>query len=219
MEILTVSDAMQPVPPPLKQAASLDTIIDKMAAHDREALPVVDDDGTYRGTVTARETEQSARDNTLEATAGDLAAACPRSVPDVPAHSPRHSRRLRGQRSARSFRGRQASHWMAEPSRHPPRIQRAATRGSGEGRRGHARTWPSSTQPSPRLNPCTAGDRRPRRLQGHRSREPPATGLRWARRLCKSTGHLHHICSRFGVPARRSPSNPARCSPPETVSP
>jgi CIC family chloride channel protein len=77
LEILTVADAMRPVPAPLASGTPLDQVIARFAADGCEALPVADDDGTYRGTVTAREAEEAARSNTLEATAGQLARALP----------------------------------------------------------------------------------------------------------------------------------------------
>jgi CIC family chloride channel protein len=77
LEILTVADAMRPVLAALTPESSLDQVIARFAADGCEALPVVDDDGTYRGTVTAREAEEAARSNTLDATAGQLARALP----------------------------------------------------------------------------------------------------------------------------------------------
>jgi CIC family chloride channel protein len=77
LEILTVADAMRPVPAPLASGTPLDQVIARFAADGCEALPVVEDDGTYRGTVTAREAEEAARSNTQDATAGQLARALP----------------------------------------------------------------------------------------------------------------------------------------------
>ncbi|HWB66000.1 MAG TPA: chloride channel protein [Mycobacteriales bacterium] len=77
MAVLRVADAMQPVPRALDQRTSLAEIIDVFDAEGRDALPVVDDHGAYRGTVTSAEVEASARDNTLDATAADLAVAIP----------------------------------------------------------------------------------------------------------------------------------------------
>jgi CIC family chloride channel protein len=82
MELLTVADAMQPLPAALTPNAALDVIIDRFATEGRDALPVADPDGIYRGTVIARDVEDSARDNALEATAGTLARAVPTLHPD-----------------------------------------------------------------------------------------------------------------------------------------
>jgi CIC family chloride channel protein len=77
MEILTVADAMQPVPMSLEQSTPLEKVIEALADEGRESLPVVDARGSYRGAVTTKEVEQSARDNTLDTTAGELARALP----------------------------------------------------------------------------------------------------------------------------------------------
>lgn len=77
MELLTVADAMQPLPPALARDVPLNTVIDRLAGEGRDALPVVDEQGAYRGTVTARDVEDSVRANALEATAGTLARAVP----------------------------------------------------------------------------------------------------------------------------------------------
>ncbi len=73
MELITVSEAMQPVPPSLPQDVPLNVIIERFAETERDALPVVDSVGRYRGTVISREVEESARDNDLDVTAGALA--------------------------------------------------------------------------------------------------------------------------------------------------
>jgi CIC family chloride channel protein len=86
MEVLKVADAMQPVPPTLRDTTPLDKIIERLAAEGRESLPVVDEEGAYRGTVTSREVEQSARDNALDATAADLARALPCLAPTTSLH-------------------------------------------------------------------------------------------------------------------------------------
>jgi CIC family chloride channel protein len=86
MELLTVADAMQPVPLAVGQNARLDQVIERLAAEGGEALPVVDADGTYRGAVTSREVEQTARDNTLDATAADLARTLPGLSPSTSLH-------------------------------------------------------------------------------------------------------------------------------------
>jgi CIC family chloride channel protein len=77
MTLLTVSDAMRPVPNPLHQSTPLDEILDRFAGEDVDAIPVVDDAGRYRGTVTAVQLEAGARDDAVEATAGELAVMSP----------------------------------------------------------------------------------------------------------------------------------------------
>jgi CIC family chloride channel protein len=73
MTLLRVSDAMRPVPNPLAQDTSLAEIIDALGDTGADALPVIDAAGVYRGTVTSAEVESAARDNSLDATAGELA--------------------------------------------------------------------------------------------------------------------------------------------------
>jgi CIC family chloride channel protein len=86
MEVLIVSDAMGPLPPALRYDARLDEVIERLAETGREALPVIDDSGNYRGVVTSVEAEQSARDNTLDTTAGQLARSLPSVRPDTTLH-------------------------------------------------------------------------------------------------------------------------------------
>jgi CIC family chloride channel protein len=86
MEVLTVADGMQPVPRALRQDASLDEVIEQLADEGRDALPVVDDNGGYRGAVTSREVEHSARDNALDMTAGELARVLPGLHPTSSLH-------------------------------------------------------------------------------------------------------------------------------------
>ncbi len=82
MQLLTVANAMQPTPAALTPGTPLNAIIDRLATEGRDALPVVDADRIYRGTVTARDVEDSAQDNALEATAATLARAVPILHPD-----------------------------------------------------------------------------------------------------------------------------------------
>jgi CIC family chloride channel protein len=77
MELLTVADAMQPLPAALTPNAALNVIIARFATEGCDALPVADHDGTYRGTVIARDVEDSARDSAQDATAATLARAVP----------------------------------------------------------------------------------------------------------------------------------------------
>jgi len=77
MEILSVADAMTPVPEALEPELPLSGVIARFSAEGRDALPVIDGTGTYRGTVTSRELETSAWENVLDATAAGLAVATP----------------------------------------------------------------------------------------------------------------------------------------------
>jgi CIC family chloride channel protein len=82
MEILTVGEAMQPVPDGVHQDRPLSEIIARFTEEGREALPVVDSGGRYRGAVLARQVEQSMRDNAFDVTVGDLAQETPTLRPD-----------------------------------------------------------------------------------------------------------------------------------------
>jgi CIC family chloride channel protein len=77
MEILTVGEAMQPVPDAVRQDRPLNEVIARFTDEGREALPVVDTAGRFRGVVLARQVEHSIRDNALDVTVGDLAQETP----------------------------------------------------------------------------------------------------------------------------------------------
>ncbi|MGH9094431.1 MAG: chloride channel protein, partial [Acidimicrobiales bacterium] len=77
MQVLHVADAMIAVPAALAQSSPLNEVIGRFADEGLDALPVVDADGEYRGTVTSAEVERSAQDNLLDATAGSLARNTP----------------------------------------------------------------------------------------------------------------------------------------------
>ncbi len=77
LSVLSVAEAMQPVPEALDQNLSLAEVIARLTDQGRDALPVVDARGAYRGTVTSAEVEASARENVLDATAADLARLTP----------------------------------------------------------------------------------------------------------------------------------------------
>jgi len=77
MALLTVRDAMRPVPDALRQSTPLEEILDRFDREDVDALPVVDDAGRYRGTVTAVEVEAGARDDAMDTTAGSVAVLTP----------------------------------------------------------------------------------------------------------------------------------------------
>jgi chloride channel protein, CIC family len=73
MEVLRVRDALEPVPEPLLPDLPLQAVVARFARESQDALPVVDHDGLYRGSVTASQLEAAMRDNALDATAGELA--------------------------------------------------------------------------------------------------------------------------------------------------
>jgi CIC family chloride channel protein len=77
MQLLRVGEAMQPVPKPVGQDRPLSEVAARFADEGIEALPVVDSSGRYRGTVVAREVEQSLRDNATDVTAGNAAQETP----------------------------------------------------------------------------------------------------------------------------------------------
>ena len=77
MEILNVSDALQPVPGSLAPDMPLDAVIERLSAERRDSLPVIDADGTYLGAVTSHEARESVQDNALANTAGELARSLP----------------------------------------------------------------------------------------------------------------------------------------------
>ena len=77
LSVLSVADAMQPVPEALDQDLTLADVIARLTDQGRDALPVVDAHGAYRGTVTSAEVEASARENVIDATAADLAKLTP----------------------------------------------------------------------------------------------------------------------------------------------
>lgn len=81
MRFLAVRDAMQALPAPVSQDLRLADVIARFAEHGRDALPVVDAAGRYRGTVTSRRVEQALRENGRVAL-GDLAESIPTLRPD-----------------------------------------------------------------------------------------------------------------------------------------
>jgi CBS domain-containing protein len=82
MQLLRVSDAMQPLPDALAADAPLNEVIARLADGPADGLPVIDDDGEYRGTVTSQQVEEAMRENALDATAGELAQDIPALAAD-----------------------------------------------------------------------------------------------------------------------------------------
>jgi CIC family chloride channel protein len=77
MQLLDVAEAMQPLPAALDTGTPLNEMIARLGDAPTDGLPVVDDDGAYRGTVTSQQVEQAMRENALDATAGELAQDLP----------------------------------------------------------------------------------------------------------------------------------------------
>ncbi len=73
MQLIRVGDAMTATPQPLDAEQPLDAILTRFGDEARDALPVVDERGAFRGVVTADEVERAMRENALDATAGSLA--------------------------------------------------------------------------------------------------------------------------------------------------
>jgi CIC family chloride channel protein len=77
MELLRVRDAMQPVPPSVPSDMPLAAIVERIAATDADALPVVDAEGRYRGIISTRELERALAEPGARAVAADLAEQPP----------------------------------------------------------------------------------------------------------------------------------------------
>ncbi|HZD87195.1 MAG TPA: chloride channel protein [Gaiellaceae bacterium] len=73
MALLNVRDAMQEVPLSMRQETPLNEVIERLTEGPTDGLPVVDETGAYRGTVTSQQVEQAMRENALDADAGSLA--------------------------------------------------------------------------------------------------------------------------------------------------
>ncbi|HEX3807288.1 MAG TPA: chloride channel protein, partial [Gaiellaceae bacterium] len=73
MRTIRVSEAMQPLPKGLDEDTPLLEIMHRFEQESTDGLPVVDENGVYRGIVVASELEQAIRGDALDATAADLA--------------------------------------------------------------------------------------------------------------------------------------------------
>lgn len=82
MQLLTVGDAMQPLPEPLPADTALNDLIELLADSPNGSLPVIDKQGNYRGTVGPAQIEQAMRDNAVDVTAGELAVEVPSLTPE-----------------------------------------------------------------------------------------------------------------------------------------
>ncbi len=72
MQELRVRDAMRPTPPMLRRAFPFQRVVDTFGRGSWDALPVVDEAGTFRGVVTSLAIESAARGETEALTADDL---------------------------------------------------------------------------------------------------------------------------------------------------
>ncbi len=77
MQMLRVSEAMQPLPRALPADTPLNEAIAHIAEATTDGLPVIDGDGHYCGTLTSQQIEEAMRENALDATAGALAQELP----------------------------------------------------------------------------------------------------------------------------------------------
>jgi CIC family chloride channel protein len=77
MALVTVAEAMQPTPEPLLSGASLDDAVEQLSGTGRDALPVIDPDGAFRGTITIHEVEDALNRDTTDVTVGDVTRETP----------------------------------------------------------------------------------------------------------------------------------------------
>ena len=77
MRMLTVAQAMQPLPEALASDTPLEQAIARLAESGADGLPVVDERGSYLGTITSRTVEQAMHDGTIDETIGPLAHPTP----------------------------------------------------------------------------------------------------------------------------------------------
>jgi chloride channel protein, CIC family len=77
MRLLKVGEAMQPVGTSVAPHTPLNEVIAALTEAPVDSVPIVDEEGAYRGTVTIEQVEQAMRENVLDADAGDLAQDLP----------------------------------------------------------------------------------------------------------------------------------------------
>ncbi len=82
MQLVRVSEAMQPPPAALPADMPLNEAIARLAEATTDGLPVVDVDGAYRGTLNSQQIEEAMRENALDATAGELTQDLPPLSPE-----------------------------------------------------------------------------------------------------------------------------------------
>jgi CIC family chloride channel protein len=84
MRLLTVADAMRPLPPPVSAGTAFAELIALVTDGAPDGLIVVDDDGEYVGVIGPHEIEQSMRESSLGVLAGELAERPPSLKTDRP---------------------------------------------------------------------------------------------------------------------------------------
>ncbi len=72
MGIITVAEAMKPLPDPVSMDADLAELTTRLLDERRDALPVIGPLGEYRGVVTSRQVEEAMASNSLDVTAESL---------------------------------------------------------------------------------------------------------------------------------------------------
>ena len=77
MQLLTVAEAMQPLPSALPADTPLNEVIARLSDSATDGLPVLDANGAYRGTVSSQQVEEAMRENALDATAAQIAQDLP----------------------------------------------------------------------------------------------------------------------------------------------
>ncbi|MGH7722191.1 MAG: chloride channel protein [Candidatus Dormibacteria bacterium] len=75
MKVISVAEAMEPLPQPVSPLADLSELTARLLDERRDALPVVDLGGEYRGVVTSRRVEEAMGSNALDVTAESLMTA------------------------------------------------------------------------------------------------------------------------------------------------
>ena len=133
MQVLSVADAMQPPPAPLAPGTPLNETVARLMQAPTDGLPVVDDDGCYRGTVSSRQLEQAIRDNVLDAMRG---RPCSGGAGAANGGKPRGGARCAAARALRATgprRRNRPSTRLARPPRRPARLQPASRAGHPAG--------------------------------------------------------------------------------------
>jgi CIC family chloride channel protein len=77
MQLLHVTDAMQPLPAALPVDMNLNEVIARLGDAPTDGLPVADAEGAYQGTISSQQVEEAMKENALDARAGELAQDLP----------------------------------------------------------------------------------------------------------------------------------------------
>jgi CIC family chloride channel protein len=78
MRIISVAEAMQAPPTGLVRDLPVRETLPRFTEERRDALPVVDQDGRYRGTVTSQQVEEAIRNHSMGTPVGNLAKETPK---------------------------------------------------------------------------------------------------------------------------------------------